>query len=101
VAALLAGVLDLVVSGLAAQALEPGEPMPTDIGGKLGLAAVAVGEFMGRMAQSVSSHQSALTALLGVLAVGAGVGALYYLHRVGLLSRARRSTRSNRKRRRE
>lgn len=100
-AALLAAIIELVVTGLAAQALQPGEGMPPAFGGKLRLAAAAVGSFLGRMARVASSHQAGLKTFLVVLLMGAVLGALYYLHHVGLLNRTQGASRSRRKRRGE
>jgi len=97
-ALLLAGLISLSVTRLASQALEPGETMPPSFSAKLGLAAAAVRAGVTRVGRVLSGHAHTLIAGLALMACGAALGALYYLHTLGFLPWGRRPSRKRRKR---
>lgn len=100
-ALLVAGLVQVLVTVLAAAALAPGEAMPKGLAAKMGLAVAAVGGCLSRMADLIGSYMATLGIGLLVMALGAAAGVVYYLGKTGVLPRlvSKKRTRGKRRRR--
>lgn len=82
---------------LARRALTTSTGLPGSFSARLSLAFQALGEAFGSLGQSLASHFGSLALLLGVAALGAVGGVLYYLHHEGLLHIRPRGSRVRRR----
>jgi len=98
-ALLVVGLIQVLVTVLAAVALSPGEAMPEGLVARMGLALATVGACLSRTVGLIASHMATLGLGLLVMALGAAVGAVYYLNRIGALPWSAPKKRTQRKRR--
>ncbi len=100
VAALVAAGLSAIVTTLARRSLDQGESLSASFIQRLSLALTTISTAMATLASRLAEHGAGAMALLGILVLGAGVGAVVYLFREGFWTRRRRRSSSNIKRKR-
>ena len=98
--ALAAAGLNAIITALARRSLDYGEPLSASFSQRLSLALTTMYGAVATVAARLAEHGAGATALLGILVLGAGVGAIAYLVREGLWTRWRRRSSSNVKRKR-
>ncbi len=98
--ALAAAGLNAIITALARRSLDYGEPLSASFSERLSLALTTMYTAVATVAARLAEHGAGAAALLGILVLGAGVGAVVYLFREGFWTRRRRRSSSNIKRKR-
>ncbi len=98
--ALAATGLNAVITALARRGLDYGEPLSASFSQRLSLALTTMYRAVATVAARLAEHGAGAMALLGILVLGAGIGAVAYLVREGFWTRWRRRSSSNIKRKR-
>jgi len=98
--ALVVSGLSTIVTALARRSLDQGESLSASFVQRLSLALATVYRAVATVAGRLAEHGAGAAALLGILVLGAGIGAVAYLVREGFWTRwhRRSSSRTRRKR---
>ncbi len=100
ITALAAAGLSAIVTALARRSLDYGQPLPASFIQRLSLALTAMYRAVATVADRLAEHGAGAATLLGILVLGAGVGAVVYLFREGFWTRWRYRSSSKIKRKR-
>ena len=98
--ALVASGLSAIVTALAHRSLDYGQALPASFIQRLSLALSTMYTTVATLADHIAEHGAGAATLLGILVLGAGVGAVVYLFREGFWTRWRRRSSSKIKRKR-
>jgi len=97
---LAAAALNATITALAQRSLANGQSLPASLSQRLALALSTIYTAMATLANRIAEYSAGVATLMGILALGAGAGAVAYLIREGFWSRWRRRSARKVKRRR-
>ena len=100
ITALVASGLSAIITALACRSLDQGESLPASFIQRLSLALSTVYRAVATLGARLAEHGAGAAILLGILVLGAGVGAVVYLFREGFWTRWRHRSSSKIKRKR-
>lgn len=100
ITALVASGLNTIITALARHSLDQGESLSASFIQRLSLALSTVYRAVATLGARLAEHGAGAAILLGILVLGAGVGAVVYLFREGFWTRWRRRSSSKIKRKR-
>jgi len=98
--ALVAGGLSAIITALARRSLDQGESLSASFIERLSLALATVHRAVATLGARLTEHGAGAATLLGILVLGAGVGAIVYLFREGFWTRWRHRSSGKIKRKR-
>jgi len=100
ITALAAAVLNAIITALARRGLDYGQPLPASFIQRLSLALTTTYRAVATVGARLAEHGAGAATLLGILVLGAGIGAVAYLVREGFWTRWRRRSSGRIKRKR-
>ncbi len=86
VAVVAAGLLHLIITGLAQRSLSPEQTLPASLLERMGLALHTIQQNLAKLGEGIMQWGGSVAVIAAVALVGAGVGVVIYLMRTGVIS---------------